>query len=140
MISVEDRKSLLNAIKQQIFIPHLFWSRHCYYYHSLVSNSARDFYKLFKNICLCTLVSKVQYHLAPGSSGSKPTFFGLISCPFLFYSPQTVTQTLSTMGTVLYFLCLEFVFIPAFTSMSFTYSSSLSLNVTSSESSLLMTL
>lgn len=70
MIGVEDGRSLLNAIKQQIFIPHLFWSRCCYYYksgyHSLVSNSARDFHKLFKNrFCLCTLVSKVQHHLAP---------------------------------------------------------------------------
>lgn len=136
--SVERMESLLNAIKQQIFIPHPFWSRHCYYYkseyHSLVSNSARDFID-FSRTSVFVLWSRRSSII-----WLQANLFGLISCPFPLYSPQTVTQTLSTTGTLLYFLCLEFVFIPAFTSMSFSYPSSLSLNVTSSESSLLMSL
>lgn len=113
-------KSLLNGIKQQIFIPHLFWSRCCYYYksgyHSLVSNSAKDFHNF----------SKTGSVFVPWSQRSsiiwlQANFFSLISCLFPLYSPQTVTQALSTMGTLLYFLCLEFVFIPAFTSMSFFF-------------------
>lgn len=67
------KKRLLNIIKQQIFILHLFWSRHCYDcksdYHSLISNSTMDFHWLFKNIW--TLYSGLK---VPASFDSSQLF------------------------------------------------------------------